>query len=127
MAKEHAKATGGNEITRYNNAQGVALGKICKLLHQEIGTILTSADSRIYYGMPVWFIHENPIVGYGVKSKAVNLLFWSGQLFTTPGLTAAGKYKAAQIKFKDASELNTQLIRQWLKESKTKIWDYKTL
>ncbi len=68
---------------------------ICKELHALIEGNLPDSDSRLYHGSPVWFIKDNPIVGYSIKKEGVALLFWSGQGFATPGLRAAGKHKAA--------------------------------
>jgi hypothetical protein len=97
---------------------------ICRLLHAEMETALAKATSKIWHSMPVWFIGENPVVGYKSAAKHVNLLFWSGQLFGDSALKATGKFKAAQIQFTDASQIDTKALRQWLKKSSREIWDY---
>ena len=56
---------------------------------------LPKAISTIWHGSPVWFIGENPVVGYHVTPKHVNLLFWSGQAFGEPALKAAGKVRCS--------------------------------
>ena len=127
MKNKRIKTKNNSSIISYNNTRLPILKKICTQLYREIQNILVEADSRIYYSMPVWFIDENPIVGYIAKSNYVNLLFWSGRLFHTEGLLAAGKYKAAQIKYRDIKEINSVLLRDWLKEATLKIWDYKLL
>jgi hypothetical protein len=116
-----------DEISIYSNAQSKKHSKICDILKIEIDKILGKASSKIYYAMPVWFIEENPIVGYNATPKYVNLLFWSGQGFKEPGLISEGKFKAAQIKFTDPTDINLKSLRRWLRESKTVIFDYKNL
>jgi hypothetical protein len=32
----------------------------------------------------VWFIDDNPVVGYSASAKSVNLLFWNGQALGYP-------------------------------------------
>jgi hypothetical protein len=116
-----------DEISRYASAQSKTFAEICNLLKNEIDKILINAESRIYYSAPVWFIDDNPIVGYNATAKHVNLLFWSGQEFKEKELIAAGKFKAAQIKYTNITEINIDQLEKWLKKSKTKIWDYKNL
>jgi len=116
-----------DEISSYSNDQIQKYAEICNVLRNEIDKILTMASSRIYYSMPVWFIDENPVVGYKVTSKYVNLLFWNGQAFREPELIAAGKFKAAQIKYTSLAEVNLKHLRRWLKKSKVNIWDYKNI
>jgi hypothetical protein len=94
---------------------------------KEIDKALVNAESRIYYKFPVWFIDENPIVGYNVSARHVMLLFWSGQSFKTPGLIAAGKFKAAKITYQDPDDMDTLKLRQWLKEARSIQWDYKNI
>ena len=61
-----------DKITEYNKAQKEEYSKICNILMSEIDEILSKSTSRIYYSMPVWFINDNPVVGYNVTSKYVN-------------------------------------------------------
>jgi hypothetical protein len=100
---------------------------VCELLQSELDAALPDAVSKIWHAIPVWFIDENPIVGYKATAKHVNLLFWSGQAFNESGLTAAGKFKAAQVQFTEASQVDLKQLRRWLKKARTEIWDYKGL
>jgi hypothetical protein len=97
---------------------------ICRLLQKEIDAALPSAASKIWHGSPVWFVGENPVVGYNATPKQVNLLFWSGQLFGDSGLKPAGKFKAAQIQFTEPSQIDAKTLRGWLRKSGEEIWDY---
>jgi uncharacterized protein YdhG (YjbR/CyaY superfamily) len=99
-----------------------------QLLHSEINVGLPKGTSKIYHAAPVWFIGENAVVGFGVTAtKGVNLLFWNGQALKEPELKAVGKFKAAQIYFKDVTEINTKNLRRWLKKAAKDIWDFSTL
>jgi hypothetical protein len=65
--------------------------------------------------MPVWFMGESPVVGYKATANYVNLPFWNGQSFNEPALTAAGKFKAALIRFSDPSKIDLNILRRCLK------------
>lgn len=111
-------------IAAYATAQAPELREICDKLQTEIDRGIPNASSKIWHGSPVWFIDENPVVGYGVRRKRVDLLFWSGQLFDEPFLKAVGKDKAARISFQDASDINLPNLRRWLKKAGTIVFDY---
>ena len=115
------------DFVNYNNALPDEQKNICTLLMREIDKNLPNATSRIYYANPVWFISDNPIVGYNVASKGISLLFWSGQSFKTPGLVAAGKFKATKIIYRNAADIDVKVLEKWLEESKKIQWDYKNL
>jgi hypothetical protein len=113
-----------NSIAAYPKAQAPGLAAICDKLQVEIDKGIPSSTSRIWHGSPVWFIGENPVVGYSVRQKGVDLMFWSGQLFDEPLLKAVGKDKAARVSFQDESEINFTDLRRWLKSARTIIFDY---
>jgi Domain of unknown function (DU1801) len=115
-----------NDIAQYIRSQTAEHATVCRVLQTEIDTVLTRATSKIWHAIPVWFMGENPVVGFGVTSrKGVNLLFWNGQSFGEPGLKAAGKFKAAQTQFTNASQIDAKALRRWLKKAGTDIWDYR--
>src|SRR5262245_17647086 len=95
--------TGEDQIAAYAQAQPSALRTICELLRELIDAALPRATSKIWHGSPVWFIDDNPVVGYNATAKIVNLLFWNGQAFDEAGLKPVGKYRAAQATFGDAA------------------------
>ena len=111
-------------VAEYAGAQAPALGAICSKLQAEIERAIPAATSRIWHGGPVWFIGENPVVGYSVRSNLVTLLFWSGQLFDEPLLKSMGKDRAAQVSFGDIDDINLAELRRWLKKTHKIIFDY---
>ena len=111
-------------IAEYARGQAPALGAICDKLQEEIDKSIPNATSKIWHGSPVWFIGENPVVGYSVRSKRVDLMFWSGQLFDEPLLKPTGKDKAALTSIQDSSDIDPAAIRRWLRKARTIQFDY---
>jgi hypothetical protein len=114
-------------ISAYDKAVTARHRKIIQVLHREIARVLEKAEVKIWHAMPVWFIDENPVVGYKSGPRHVTLLFWNGQAFDEPGLTAAGKFKAAQIHYVSADEIKVTELRRWLVKASGDIWDYRAL
>jgi hypothetical protein len=115
-----------NEIEKYNLLQTEENQKICDRLMKEINNNLTAAASKIWHGSPVWFIDGNPIVGYSKHKSGIQLLFWSGASFDED-LKPVGKYKAAEVYYTKAVELDIDHIARWLRKSKDIQWDYKNI
>jgi len=103
------------------------LRNLCKVLDEHIDTALKTSRCTLYHGAPVWFIEDNPIVGYSKKSNKIAVLFWSGQSFCESGLSKLGKFKAAEIQYTDEKEINYEKLDSWLLEAETIIWNYKDL
>ena len=116
-----------HEIENYNIAQSVEDQEICNILMEEINKYLTEFKSKIYHGSPVWFIDDNPIVGYSKLKNAIQLLFWSGQSFEVEGLKPVGKYKAAEERYKKIEEIDRAQLIRWLTKSIEIQWDYKNI
>lgn len=94
---------------------------------QEIQHSLPEAEGKVWHGGPVWFLDGNPIVGYFVRKKNVQLLFWSGQSFDEPGLKPEGTFKAAEAKYTSLDQVSSDDIQRWLKKSRDVQWDYKNI
>lgn len=112
-------------IAAYAHDQPLAFRSICDLLRDLIDEVLPKATSKVWHGSPVWFTDDNPVVGYSVTAKSVNLLFWNGQAIDESGLKAVGKYRAAQAMFSDIAEIDPKVIRRWLKKAKSNVFDSK--
>jgi hypothetical protein len=97
---------------------------LCEQLAAAITDVLPEAVGRVWHGHPVWFLAGNPVVGTSTRTSGVRLLFWSGQSFTTPGLRAEGKFKAAGIDYTQVGEIDEEAVRAWLGEARTVQWDY---
>lgn len=114
-------------IDQFNAAQVGEDSRICAALRRVIDRGLPEAERKIWHGHPVWFLDGNPIVGYSKLKSCVRLLFWSGQSFTTPGLSPEGKFKAAELRFTKASQIDEKVLLLWLEESREMQWDYKNI
>lgn len=100
---------------------------ICDLLYSEICRALPEAEHKIWHAHPVWFLEGNPVAGYSKLKNGVRLLFWSGQSFEEPALKNEGSFKAAEIRYTSAEQVNKKDLARWLKKAKTIQWDYKNI
>ena len=96
---------------------------IAAALRKSIDAALPKSTSRVWHGHPVWFIGENPVVGYSTKTTGMALLFWNGQEFGEPKLVPVGKFHAAELKYADVADIDAKLLARCLKKAKTDIWD----
>lgn len=115
-------------VTLYNQQQTEKDQFICKLLATTINKELPDAENKVWHGHPVWFLNENPIVGYSKQKAGIRLMFWSGADFEEDGLYVVGKkFKDASIFYTNPSEIKQKDLKRWLKKSKTIQWDYKNI
>jgi hypothetical protein len=115
-------------VKKFNENQENTDKKICELLAKIIDEELSEAESKIWHGHPVWFLNENPIVGYSKQKKGLRLMFWSGTGFEEEDLNVKGKnFKDASIFYNSVEEINEQKLRRWLKKSREIQWDYKNI
>ena len=112
-----------DSISSYNAALDVQRAAICEKLRQNIDTALPQASSKLWHAIPVWFVGENVVVGYTARKTGVMLMFWNGQHFDEPELTATGSFHMAQIAYEDAAQIDEQKLAGWLAKAGTSIWD----
>ena len=116
------------EILKYNRRQDAAHRQVCDLLAEEIDKVLAGAESKIWHAHPVWFLDDNPIVGYSQQKPGIRLMFWSGADFEETKLDVVGKkFKDASIFFNGVSEVPQRDLRRWLKKARTIQWDYRNI
>jgi hypothetical protein len=114
-------------VLSYNSFQQPEDKTICDYLAKIIDRELSSSMSKVWHGHPVWFIDDNPIVGYDKLKDCVRLLFWSGQSFDEPGLTNEGNFKAAEARYTELNQVNEEDLIRWLEKAKKIQWDYKNI
>ena len=115
------------DIKAYNNAQSTEDKKICNLLAEEISNNLPEAENKIWHAHPVWFLEGTPVVVYSKLKDSVRLMFWSGQSFDEDALQKEGNFKAAEVRYTSADQVNIKYLKRWLKKSKEIQWDYKNI
>jgi hypothetical protein len=113
------------DIEEYNERQEPDHRTVCDLLAKEIERHIPHGKGKIWHAHPVWFLDDNPIVGYSKQRPGIRLMFWSGADFAEAGLNILGKkFKDASAFFNHASEIDTTDLTRWLKKSHEIQWDY---
>jgi hypothetical protein len=116
------------DIKLYNEKQLADDLAICDILAHTINSALPQSESKVWHAHPVWFINENPIVGYSKQKKGIRLMFWSGADFNEPVLNVLGeKFKDASIFYNSVSEINLTDLSAWLQKAQEIQWDYKNI
>lgn len=115
------------EIANYHHTQTLEDKAICETLYTLIMQELPMAEHKIWHRHPVWFINGNPVAGYSKLKNCMRLLFWSGQSFDEPLLLPEGKFKAAEIRYTDTSQINPEDVQRWLQKAIAIQWDYKNI
>ncbi|RYF29133.1 MAG: DUF1801 domain-containing protein [Chloroflexi bacterium] len=115
------------DIQTYHNDLSESDAMICDQLRQIINESLPDATSKVWHGHPVWFLDNNPIVGYSKLKGDVRLMFWSGQSFDEPSLISEGSFKAAQVRYTDVAQINKSDVQRYLQKSTIIQWDYKNI
>lgn len=116
-----------SDTAKYNESQWPGDHAICHVLAEQIDRGLPEAENKIWHAHPVWFLDGNPIVGYSKLKTCVRLLFWSGQSFKEGGLEKEGSFKAAELRYASADEVDQEKLQRWLAEARDIQWDYKNL
>jgi hypothetical protein len=76
----------------------------------------------------VWFLENNPIVGYSKLKDSVRLMFWSGASFGEAKLLpGTGKFKDASIRYTDVEQVNRTDLARWIEKSRRIQWAYGNL
>lgn len=115
-------------IYAYNNSQSLNDQVICNLLANIIDKELTEAESKIWHAHPVWFIDNNPIVGYSRQKPGIRLMFWSGADFDEEQLNVPGtKFRDASVFYTAVKQIKLTDLKRWLKKSRNIQWDYKNI
>ena len=116
------------DIKAFNEKQESSDREICELLSAEIDKRLPKAQSKIWHRHPVWFLEDNPTVGFSKLKMGVRLMFWSGADFREDRLkSGTGKFKDASIIYTSVDEVRTTELARWLKKSREIQWDYKNI
>jgi hypothetical protein len=101
---------------------------ICERLAELITAALPEAEGKIWHAHPVWFLEDNPVVGYSKQKKGIRLMFWSGADFGEALLNVrGGKFKDASVFYSSVEELEPEAVQSCLQKARHIQWDYKNL
>lgn len=116
------------DIQSYNLNLSPTDKEICDMLSHTINEKLNLSESKIWHAHPVWFLDQNPIVGYSRQKKGIRLMFWSGADFEEENLNVmGGKFKDASIFYTNILDINIHDLDRWLEKAKNIQWDYKNI
>jgi len=116
------------DIKAYNDRQTPTDKEMANLLAKIIDGGLSQAQCKIWHAHPVWFLDDNPVVGYSKQKNGLRLMFWSGADFDEADLNVKGKkFKDASVFYNNTSEIDTKKVVRWLKKSEEIQWDYKNI
>jgi hypothetical protein len=115
------------DTAKYNKTMARGERETCDLLAREIDRNFPEAENKIWHAHPVWFLDGNPIVGYSKLKDCVRLLFWSGQSFDEETLKKEGTFKAAEMRYTSADQVNAEELARWLTKAREIQWDYKNI
>jgi len=115
-------------VQDYAVAVGHELGLICTKISEIIAQQLPEAEGKIWHGSPIWFIKENPVVGYSAQKAGIKLMFFSGADFDEPVLKpGSGKFKDASITITQVEQIDVADLSRWLAKARMIQWDYKNI
>lgn len=116
------------EVKAFHEAQSAEEREICDLLYEEIRRAMPDAEYKIWHRHPVWFLDENPIVGYSKLKGCIRLFFWSGMGFEEDQLEpGTGKFKDASIRYTNVDQVSKKDLARWLEKASRIQWDYKNI
>ncbi|NND51367.1 MAG: DUF1801 domain-containing protein [Flavobacteriaceae bacterium] len=116
------------DIILFNQSQTKTEQEICDFLAKSIDTLLPEAENKIWHRHPVWFLDDNPIVGYSKLKAGIRLMFWSGASFDEDMLShGTGKFKDASILYTSVHQIDLKDVTRWISKAKKIQWDYKSI
>lgn len=112
----------------YHQSLAPAQQAICERLAELINAALPEAEGKIWHAHPVWFLEDNPIVGYSLQKKGIRLMFWSGADFEEAVLNVrGGKFKDASVFYNAVEEIQSEALQRCLEKARNIQWDYKNI
>jgi hypothetical protein len=81
---------------------------------------LPDATSKLYHGIPVWCVGDQPTVGLKPAKAHLSVLFFRGQRIAdaTGALVASGSFELASVKLASAADLDEDALRGWVRAAK---------
>lgn len=116
------------DVRAFNDSQSPMDKEVCDKLASVISRHLPEAVNKIWHRHPVWFLNDNPIVGYSKLKAGIRLMFWSGASFDETDLKpGTGKFKDASKLYSHPDQINMEDLTRWIAKSEIIQWDYKNI
>ncbi|MEN1727535.1 MAG: DUF1801 domain-containing protein [Pseudomonadota bacterium] len=116
------------DILQFNQGLSSMENSICQRLFEVIERCLPDADRKIWHRHTVWFLDDNPIVGYKPLKAGIRLMFWSEADFGEDRLqVGTGKFKDASILYRKTEEIDAHDLERWLELARSIQWDYRNI
>jgi hypothetical protein len=81
---------------------------------------LPGATTKLYHGIPVWCVGDEPTIGIKPAKAHLSVLFFRGQRIADPTgtLVASGSFEMASVKLASAGDLDENALRAWVREAR---------
>jgi hypothetical protein len=81
---------------------------------------LPEATTKVYHGVPVWCVGDEPTIGVKPAKAHVSVLFFRGQRIAdgTGALVASGSFEMASVKLAGLADLDEDALRTWVRAAK---------
>ena len=86
---------------------------------------LPDATTKLYHGIPVWCVGDQPTVGIKPAKAHLSVLFFRGQRVVeklgqdeTGKLVASGSFELASVKLASAADLDEASLRTWVRAAR---------
>ncbi len=81
---------------------------------------LPEATTKVYHGIPVWCVGDEPTIGIKPAKAHLSVLFFRGQRIADPAgmLVASGSFEMASVKLASAADLDEDALRRLARAAK---------
>ena len=81
---------------------------------------LPGATTKLYHGIPVWCVGDEPTIGIKPAKAHLSVLFFRGQRIADPTgtLVASGSFEMASVKLASPADLDENALRAWVREAR---------
>ena len=102
-----------------------AIGELQAAASDIIGSELPDATTKLYHGIPVWCVGDQPTIGLKPAKAHLSVLFFRGQALldgaaqdATGKLVASGSFEMASVKLTSAADLDEAALRSWVRAAR---------
>ena len=81
---------------------------------------LPEATTKLYHGIPVWCVGDEPTIGVKPAKAHLSVLFFRGQRIAdaTGTLVGSGSFEMASVRLASAADIDEDALRGWVRAAK---------